>query len=223
MKCLKQWLICVLNLLLLWVSFSLTFTRKELLKLAKEQIKLISPSLVVEDLTLYTDKVEIPDKPYTVQVSGSGGRYFLILKELSTGKILLQIPLRVAYVKTVVVARRNIKPGEVIGKEDITLQRKIFLFVPKDVLSNLGQVLGKRARVYIPRGKVIKKYQLENTNGSVNCCTPVRVIFRNGNLEVEMEGKTLQRAKIGETVRVKVGKKIFYGRLKNENTVVVNF
>jgi flagella basal body P-ring formation protein FlgA len=223
MKCSKLLQISVLNLFLLWVSFSLTFTRSELLKLAKEQIKAINPSLVVEGLTLYTEKVEIPDEPYTVQIAGSKGRYFLVLKELSTGKTLLQIPLKVAIVKTVVVAKRDIKPGEVIDKSTITLVRKKFFIVPKDVFSDGKQVIGKRAKTYIPKGGIIKTYQVETSEGVVKCCTPVKVIFKNGNLEVETEGKTLERAKIGETVRVKVGKKIFYGRLKNENTVVVNF
>jgi flagella basal body P-ring formation protein FlgA len=223
MKCSKLLQISVLNLFLLWVSFSLTFTKSELLKLAREQIKFINPSLVVVDLTLYTDKVEIPDEPYTVKILGSNGRYFLVLSELSTGKVLLQIPLKIAVIKNVVVAKRDIKPGEVIDENSVKLEKKKFLVVPKGIISNIEQILGERAKTYIPKGKVIKSYQIAIPQDFVKCCTPVKVIFRNGNLEVETEGKTLQRAKIGETVKVKVGKKIFYGRLKNENTVVVNF
>ncbi len=223
MKCLKLLPIYVLNLFFLFVSFALTFTKGELLKLANEQIKLINPSLTVENLTLYTDRVEIPDQPYTVQISGSNGRYVLLLKELSTGRTLLQIPLKVAYIKSVVVAKRNIKPGEVIDEKDITLKKVKFFLPPKGLFEKPEQVLGKRAKVFIPKGKPIRKQQVEDNGRIVKCCVPIRVIFKKGNLEVEMEGRTLQRAKIGETIKVKVGKKIFYGRLKDETTVVVNF
>ena len=49
----------------------------------------------------------------------------------------------------------------------------------------------------------------------------IKLIFIKGNIEIESEGTLLESGNIGQTVRVERGKKIFYGRLKDENTVVV--
>jgi len=49
----------------------------------------------------------------------------------------------------------------------------------------------------------------------------VKLVFIKGNIVVESSGILLESGKVGETVEVRRGKKIFYGRLKDENTVVV--
>ena len=68
---------------------------------------------------------------------------------------------------------------------------------------------------------VVSLYKNNQGEKKVRAGERVKLIFLKGNIEVVSEGTLLESGYIGQTVRVKRGKKIFYGRLKDENTVVV--
>lgn len=106
----------------------------------------------------------------------------------------------------------------------LLLPEGVYIFdIKKDGNSYLLEVVNAQT------GKTVKLIPIRVINPSffiqdkqkVNYGKRVKVIFLKRNIEVESSGILLESAKIGERVKVKVGKKNFYGRLKDENTVIV--
>lgn len=109
------------------------------------------------------------------------------------------------------------------GKK-LLLPDGVYIFdIKRDGNSYLLEVVnaqtGKTVKL-IPIRVINPSYFTKNEK-KVNYGKRVKVIFLKRNIEVESFGTLLESAKIGERVKVKVGKKNFYGRLKDENTVIV--
>jgi flagella basal body P-ring formation protein FlgA len=126
----------------------------------------------------------------------------------------------VGYVKTVVVPVKTIKAGTVITKEELKKVEKVFPYPPKGFITDIDFAVGKIAKVTLKEGQPIRKYQLEERY-LILPGQEVKIIFRKPYLVIETQGTALDRGKIGSQIRVRYRNKIFLGRVKNENTVVV--
>ena len=216
MKCLKLLPICALNLILfLSPLWSLTLTKSELEKIAKRELEKNFPNAVLKGLTFYGNRLTLPDQPLEFEVVRKKTFFVLKIENPLSGKVLREIPLKVGILEKVPVAVRDIKAGETITEGDIK-----WVYRPINGFKRFENPVGKVAKVSIKRNSTITPQMVEEKR--VTAGRRVRVIFIKGNLVVETFGVLLDNGKRGQTVRVKRGKKIFEGILKDENTVVVN-
>jgi flagella basal body P-ring formation protein FlgA len=195
---------------------ALTLSREELLNIARRELQKIDPHLLLKGITFYGNRLKLENKAYLFEVSKENNAYFLDIVEADTLRRVKRIPLKVERLVRVPVAARDIGAGEVITERDIR-----WVLKPAKGLGERGfSPIGKVAKVPIREGKEIKPSMV-----GVKKITPgkrVKIIFVKGSLIIETYGKLLDYARVGDSVRVKRGKKIFFGRLKDENTVVVN-
>jgi len=204
-------------LLLLKVSFSLTLTREQFEKIAQRELKKLYPNAVLEGITLYSQRVELPDRPLVFNIEKTKSGFFLIIEDPLNGKDILTVPLKVAFKQKVPVVVKDINPGEVITHENVQFEERIIrTYERKGVAKN---PFGKIAKTFIPKGSVIYKRYLGYP--TVKAGKRVIVEFVKGALVIKTYGTLLDNGRIGQTVRVKKGNKVFFGRLKDENTVVV--
>ncbi|WP_457568517.1 flagellar basal body P-ring formation chaperone FlgA [Desulfurobacterium sp.] len=117
--------------------------------------------------------------------------------------------VRVASLKPVVVASRDILPKTLIRKDDLAVKK-----VP-EIRASMGfdsvkDVVGKRAKRLIKAGSVIKPADL-TPDFKVFKNAPVKVIYTSGNIKIEMIGQALQNGALGDIIEVKnisTGKKL---------------
>lgn len=221
MKCLGLPPTCVLNFLLILFIFSsevsaLTISKSELTKIAKRELKRIDKHLYLKGIIFYGDSIRLGDKAYLFEVSKENNSYFLDILEATTLRRVKRIPLKVERLIKVPVAVRDIKAGEVITERDI----RWVLKPSQGSLKNFPSPVGKVAKIPIKEGTEIKPSMVETKKIAPG--KRVKIIFVRGLLTIETYGKLLDYGTIGGKVRVKRGKKIFFGRLKDENTVIVN-
>ncbi len=232
MQCFKRPLTYVLNTLnkipvwffvlaLPLLGFCYTIDKERLLKIAQNLVKeRYGNTYKVEDLIYFSPKVELPDKPITFEVEKVGTTLYLEVIDLTDGRKISQIPLKVGYVKTVVVPVRTIEAGQVLTKEDLKKVKKVFPYPPKGFITDIDFAVGKIAKVTLKEGQPIRKYQLEDRY-SIFPGQEVKIIFRKPFLEIQTQGIALDRGKVGSQIRVRYRNKIFLGRVENENTVVI--
>jgi len=220
MKCWERLPTCVLKFLFLFLFslnlFALTLSREELINIARRELQKVNPHLRLKGITFYGDRLRLEDKAYLFEVSKENNSYFLDIVEADTLRRVKRIPLKVERLVKIPVAVRDIGAGEVITERDIRWELKPSGGFWEKPFSPVGKV----AKVPIRRGKEIKPSMV-----GVKKITPgrrVKILFVKGPLIIETYGKLLDYARVGDRVRVKRGKKIFFGRLKDENTVVVN-
>jgi len=101
--------------------------------------------------------------------------------------------------RNVVVAKRNIKKGEVVREEDVVLERKNILGIGEPVLE-ITEVVGKIARRYIASGTPIERGHLERPPDAFKDQI-VPAFLDTGALKVSTFVKLLENARIGERVK----------------------
>ncbi len=215
MRCSKRWQIYVLNLfLLVGLSYTLTLSKEQVEKIAQRELKKLYPNAVLDKVILYSDRVVLPDKPLLFEVEKSGNLFVLKIEDALTGKTLKEIPIKVKNLVRVPVAVKQIEAGSVITPDEVKWEYR-----PINGEKQFINPIGKIAKVPIRKGEVIEPYEV--SKGSLPAGRKVKLIFLRGGLEIETTGTILGGGKVGQPVRVRRGKKIFEGILKDENTVVV--
>jgi flagella basal body P-ring formation protein FlgA len=122
--------------------------------------------------------------------------------------------------EAVVVAARPIPKGKRIEEEDLCIEYrnvKLHSFFPR-----LEQVLGRRARVFIRRGKIITERELLK-EFAIKRGDIVKVRFQRGAVFVQTKGVVYNDAQLGQRVLVRNidSKKVVEGVLLDKETVVV--
>ena len=215
MRCLKPLPICALNLILLLSPlWGLTLTKGELEKIAKRELEKSFPNAVFRGITFFGTRLELPDQPLQFEVVRKNTSFVLRVENPLSGEVLKEIPLKVEFLQRVPVAVRDIGAGETIGEGDIR-----WVYRPTNGFRKFENPVGKVAKVPIKGNTTVTPQMVGEKR--VNPGRRVKILFVKGNLSVETYGTLLTNGVEGQPVRVKRGKKIFEGILKDANTVVV--
>ncbi|OQY13415.1 MAG: flagella basal body P-ring formation protein FlgA [Desulfobacteraceae bacterium 4572_187] len=126
--------------------------------------------------------------------------------------------------ESVVCTSRNLKRGEVIGKEDVYLtKRNVSLLSPK-VLTHMDKAEGLRAKHNIKADTCLKEWMLEKApvveRGDI-----ITIFAESGDLRVTVPGKVLMKGCPGDLIKVQnlMSKKYIYAKVVNSSTVMVEF
>jgi len=124
----------------------------------------------------------------------------------------------------VVCARRNMKRGGIVAKDDIYLERKNISRLPKNIFSDVNGIIGLRLKNNIKAETCLKEWMLEK-NPAVEKGDMVTIIAESDVIKVAAPGVVLAEGYLGEIVRVQntMSKKNVYAKVINDSTVMVDF
>jgi flagella basal body P-ring formation protein FlgA len=188
-----------------------------------------------EDASLRTVElpgaIRVPEGAYTVRVLPPPGVALV-------GRVRLELEFAVADrpVKTVwvtadiarfgrlVVARRNVARGEVLAASDLDVDRRDLSQLPRDLVSEPTEAVGKIARTALLPYAPIRNDQL-SVPPTVHRGDAVLLVAERGALRITAPGEVKEDAGRGERVRIvnRASRKELIGRVRDAGTVVVEF
>jgi len=124
----------------------------------------------------------------------------------------------------VVCTGRGFKKGEIIKEDVLCLERRNTSRMSEDVLTDMNEAVGKRAKHTIKEEACLKGWMLERppvlSRGDM-----VMILAESGSLKITVPGRALEKAQIGELIKVEniMSKKEIYARVIDNSTVMVDF
>ncbi len=113
----------------------------------------------------------------------------------------VEITLRAHRLMRVVVANRQLEPGEILTLDDVSLAKIDVISAPNRLLTTTKQTIGKRVRRRVLSDAPLAASDLE-TPPAVLANAEVTIQFNYGAVQVTARARTLQSGAIGETIRV---------------------
>lgn len=113
------------------------------------------------------------------------------------------LPARVRVVTDYLVVARPIRPGQIIGPDDVRLETGDLAAQPSGTLTDLSQVIGHHARIAIASGNTLRNDMLR-LPPAIRQGETVKVVAAGAGFSISNEGRALNRAGEGEPVRVRM-------------------
>jgi len=136
----------------------------------------------------------------------------------------VQVPFRVFVKRKLFLLKAANKKDESIKKGDIFIKETYMNGKGDEYPASLEDITGKILKRDVPANTIIT-YQMLEEPVAIQRGEVVDIVVENKNLLVLVKGKTIDKGKIGDTVRVKnisSGKEIL-GRVTAHNTVAIDF
>ncbi|SMC22184.1 flagella basal body P-ring formation protein FlgA [Andreprevotia lacus DSM 23236] len=133
----------------------------------------------------------------------------------------INIPVKVALQATYYVAARPLSAGKEIQPGDLVAQQGDLSVLPGSVILDPAQAVGRTLNSAVASGGVLRAEMLRAAT-VIQQNQRVKVLFRDGDIEVSNEGTALQSAAEGQIVRVRVGNnQIVQGIARGNGTVEI--
>ncbi len=133
------------------------------------------------------------------------------------------LPARVAVMTDFLVAARPIRPGQIVGPDDIALRHGDLAAQPATALTDPSRAIGAHVRIAVAEGNTLRADMLR-LPPAVRAGQSVRVIGSGPGFTVSNEGRALNRAAEGEAVRVRLNNgQVVDGTARSDGTVEVRF
>ncbi len=114
----------------------------------------------------------------------------------------LFVPVTVKVMTEVVVAKKNLPRGTIIGPDDLTMEKRDIARLHRGYMENTENALGKELRQRMRRHQVLTPSQLD-TPVTVKRNNKVIIQASNKTVQIRMIGKALENGGIGQTIRVR--------------------
>lgn len=177
-------------------------------------------SLNLPDKTYFIPSNSITEK--VVLRSESSKHLYLDYYIYENGKPIYKIPITVNVKKymRVIAAKKDIPKGKILTLEDLKTA-EIEFKRRAGYITEIENAVGKVAKRDIKKGSVIKSSLLK-LDYKVKRRKNVKIIYRNGNINIEMLGLALENGAIGDVIRVKniSSGKVILCKVIKENTVI---
>lgn len=133
------------------------------------------------------------------------------------------LPARVSVITEYVVTHRGLRPGQIIGPEDIALERGDLAAQPGKVITDPARAIGVHTRRGIAEGMALREDQLR-LPPAVESGQSVKIVGTGNGFSIAGEGRALNRAADGETVRVRLPNgTVLHGTARAGGLVEVRF
>ncbi|MCX7965206.1 MAG: flagellar basal body P-ring formation chaperone FlgA [Syntrophorhabdaceae bacterium] len=114
----------------------------------------------------------------------------------------LFVPFKVTQKKRIYVLKEDMKKGEIITEDKVTVREIIFNEDKKDYPSEIDDVVGKMLKRDLSANTVITKGILEDYF-VIKRNDIVSIVLENKKLMVKTKGRAIDRGRIGDVIRVK--------------------
>lgn len=133
------------------------------------------------------------------------------------------VPARVAVMSDYLVTARPIRRGQIVGPQDLKREYGDLTAQPANTLTDPTQAVGHHARYAVAAGNTVRGDMLR-LPPAVEQGQTVKVIGSGQGFSVSNEGRALNRAGDGESVRVRLGNgQVVTGIARNGGVVEVRF
>jgi len=154
------------------------------------------------DSRLRLKQCELPLESYTTQEKRRMGKITVGVRCNSTTPWSLFVPVTVKVMAKIVVAKRGLPRGSIIGSDDIAMEQRDISRLHRGFLEETKTVVGKKLRQRLRKDQAITPYQLENPV-AVKRNTKVLIQATSKTVQIRMTGKALQNGSLGQIIRVK--------------------
>lgn len=155
-----------------------------------------------------------------------GSSLFLLVTFRGGGKAVSRVNViaSVKIMRTVVVARKDIRKGVIIGPDDVELERKLTGPSADHLVSGISGALGREADRNIRAGMELRSDQLSWPK-MVNMGDMVTVTAESGRMRITTLGKAKQDGDMGEWIKVQniESNKTITARVAGPGEVTVEF
>lgn len=155
-----------------------------------------------------------------------GSSLFLLVTFRDGGKAVSRVNViaTVKILRTVVVARKDIRKGVVIGPDDVELERKMTGPSARHLISDISEALGREADRNIRAGMELRSDQLAFPK-MVNMGDMVTVTAESGRMRITTLGKAKQDGDMGDWIKVQniESNKTITARVAGPGEVTVEF
>ncbi len=134
---------------------------------------------------------------------------FNVSGDLNGKEKTFPVSVRVVKLKSVLIASKDILPKQLIIRKYLSY-KKVPEYKVNGGFSSIDDILGKRAKRLIKKDRIIKQFDVI-PDFKVFKNRPVKVIYANGAIKIEMMGIALKNGAIGDIIEVKnisTGKKL---------------
>lgn len=139
---------------------------------------------------------------YETQGGLKAGRGVVGVRCRGTKPWKIFVTVNTALPAEVVVARHPIQRGDIIGKDDLMLERKDLAKLHKDYYQDSSTLIGQKARRRLSRGAVITPSSTEAVK-MVKRGADVQILAMSPKFRIRMKGKALGSGGLGDTIKVK--------------------
>ena len=129
---------------------------------------------------------------------------FWITAGIYNGDVLyrsVMVPVRVRTFERAVVARKVIKGGKIITPADVAVEKKETTTFGDDVVYSLNDAVGKRAKMTLKAGSILKERILEEIP-LIERGERVTIIVIKGDVVVKVPGRAMQSGNKEDFIRV---------------------
>ena len=195
-----------------------------------DHLNMDSSDIVVSKFNVFGNR-NIPSGRLIIKIINEKGSDLKGYVKLSAylikkGKIKRKILLKgwVDVFGNIVVAKRRIKKGQIIGRDDIYLSKVNISRISDDYINNPELVVGKITRHNILKGRYIKRWMVE-IPPLIKKGERVIILAENRFFKITAHGISLEDGLLGETIRVinEMSRKEIYARVISDSIVKVNF
>lgn len=151
------------------------------------------------------------------------GRTTVIVRCTQQGGWSIFVPVHIRVVAEYVVSGRDLSQGQVITDMDLGTQSGDLSELPRGVLTDVGQAIGRTTVMPIPAGRPLRADMIRQAP-LVQQGQSVKVISRGPGFEVANEGRALNNAVEGQVVQVRLANgQVVSGIARGPGQVVVAF
>jgi len=195
-----------------------------------DHLNMESSDIVVSKFNVFGNR-NIPSGRLIIKIINEKGSdlkgYVKLLAYLiKKGKVKRKILLNgwVDIFENIVVAKRRIKKGQIIGRDDIYLSKINISRISDDYINDPELIIGKIARHNILKGRYIKRWMVE-IPPVIKKGERVIILAENQFFKITAPGISLEDGLLGETIRVinEMSRKEIYARVISDSIVKVNF
>jgi flagellar basal body P-ring formation protein FlgA len=171
------------------------------------------------------EKVKVKNITFTKVPDANGDGICAVEIDTSAGRSKnIQVPFRVFVKRKLFMLKIALKRDESIKKEDIFIKETYMNGKGDEYPASITDLAGKILKRDLPANTILT-YQMLEEPVAVQRGEVVNIVAENRKLLVLVKGKTIDKGRIGDTIRVKnisSGKEIV-GRVSALNTVSIDF
>ncbi|MEE3505300.1 MULTISPECIES: flagellar basal body P-ring formation chaperone FlgA [unclassified Pseudomonas] len=112
------------------------------------------------------------------------------------------VPAQVHLFRQVVIVKRPLKRGGIIGEDDVSLSERDISQMPQGYITSLDEAIGQKMTRQMVNGQIITPLQMEQAE-VIRKGDQVVIIAKSGTLLVRMPGEALSDGGLGEQIRVR--------------------
>ncbi len=197
---------------------------EDVLSVMAGEINVTDVSYQGKDLALPVGELRVEFLPFNNL--NLNGPLFVYANLLVDGKLAekVKIKARVEMYQEVAMATRTIKKGEILTEEDFALERRLVKRANPNLISNLDQLVGKRAKRSIAANTPLQQNMLD-LPPIVHKKNRVKIILQSKFLKITAVGVATENGAMGNYIKVMNldSKKIILAKVVGDNLVKVDF